>query len=148
MLALERTTNKLSQDIRRAQEMAMAAKEFEGSVSAGGYGAYFTTSTPGSYILFADIDGGYDYDGSSELVEEVSIEGKIEIKGLDFQPCPSWSCTHLIVVYTPPDPIVTVKVKLGAGWQDSTSASGGIRLGNGGQTKNLLINKAGLIYVE
>ena len=71
--ALSRSAHKLAQDIRRAQEMSMSAKEFGGGVPPGGYGIYFPNDSH-NYILFADLDGGQDYDGSGEAAEEIFLE--------------------------------------------------------------------------
>lgn len=100
--ALQRSVHKLTQDLRRAQEMAMAASEFQGEIPLGGYGLYFDISEPEHYILFADLDGEYDYDGSSELVEDIKIEKGIKISSLS----PSSSFQ---LVFTPPDPIINIK---------------------------------------
>jgi len=71
--ALQRSTHKLAQDIRRIQEMATSTREFNcgGSpiIPPGGYGVYFPRLSIANnyYILFADCDGGFDYD-SGEMV--------------------------------------------------------------------------------
>ncbi len=98
--ALLRAGNKLAQDFRRAQEMAMAASEFQGRVPKGGYGIYFDISRPEYYILFADLDGNYEYN-QGELVEDIKIEKGIKISYLYPSPIAQ-------IVFTPPDPTVTI----------------------------------------
>jgi len=100
LLALQRATHKLSQDLRRAQEMAISAKEFEGEVSA--YGIYLNEDQPTKYILFADIDGDQEYSGLNEQVEEITLETNIEIR--EFYPIHQSS---LHIVFSPPDPSTT-----------------------------------------
>lgn len=97
--ALERSTQRLAQDLRRAEEMAMSTQKFEGSVPPGGYGIYFDSSEPYHYILFADSDGDGDgnYSGPSEQVENISLESKVKIKSL----APT---DPLTVIFIPPDP--------------------------------------------
>jgi len=102
-LALSRSVHKLAQDLRRAQEMAMATSEFQGSVPKGGYGVYFDISEPEHYILFADFDGEHDFDGSSEIVEDIKIEKGIRISSL------SSPTSTLSIVFTPPDPTITIE---------------------------------------
>ena len=55
-LALNRTAVRFAQDFRKAQEMAMSAYEFGGSIPNGGYGIYFNIAEPNHYILFADME--------------------------------------------------------------------------------------------
>lgn len=95
--ALQRSAYKLAQDIRRAQEMAMSGKEFQGEVPRGGYGVYFTIDEPTHYILFADINEDRQY-SAGELVEDISLEKRIKIGELSSSP--------LNIVFIPPDPTV------------------------------------------
>ena len=53
--ALQRSAFRLSQDLRTAQEMAMAGERFNGAFPTGGYGLYFAQDS-NSYILFADCN--------------------------------------------------------------------------------------------
>lgn len=65
--ALQRSANKLVQDLRSVEQMAMSAKEYNGVSPKGGYGIYFDNSAAGDklhYILFADCNGNYKYDAS------------------------------------------------------------------------------------
>lgn len=96
-LALQRSIHRVAQTLRTAQEMAMSSKEFLGSVPAG-YGIYFDDSQPGQYILFADADGGQDYD-SGEEVEVATLESGVEINTLS----PS---SPLTILFMPPDPTI------------------------------------------
>ena len=135
--ALQRSANKLAQDIRRAQQMAMSATECPtgtvcmGQIPLGGYGIYLTIGTPESYILFADCDGDYYYDGASEKIgDPIEFEEGIEIDSLSPSP--------LTIIFTPPDPTVTI----------NTGASASITLSINSQSKTIKVNEAGLIEIE
>jgi len=129
-LALQRSANKLAQDIRRAQEMAMSAKEFEGVVPPGGYGINFQTNLT-SYILFADLNNNKVFD-SGEAIETLSLERGVKISNLS-------PTSPLTISFTPPDPTVNI---------NPSNSLAIITLSNNGQTKIIKVNKAGLIYVE
>jgi len=129
-LALQRSANKLAQDIRRAQGMAMSAKEFEGVVPPGGYGINFQTNLT-SYILFADLNNNKIFD-SGEAIETLSLERGVKISNLS-------PASPLTISFTPPDPTVNI---------NPSNSLAIITLSNNGQTKIIKVNKAGLIYVE
>lgn len=129
-LNLQISASKLTQNLRRVQENAVSAKEFQGQVPSG-YGIYFSISNPTQYILFADRDGGKDYDGAFELVETVVLEKNTALKSLS----PS---SPLTVIFSPPDPTVYF-------YPDSAAVSITIEAKN---QKTITINKAGLIAIE
>jgi len=66
-LALQRSANKLAQDIRRVQGMAMSAEEFHGIVPEGGYGIRVRDKHGSppiyTYFLYADCNNNEVYDG-------------------------------------------------------------------------------------
>lgn len=97
--ALQRSAHKMAQSLRMIQEYAISAKEFNGQVPSG-YGAYFDLAQPGSYILFADLDGGRTYSGANENVEVISLENNVVLSGL----APISPGSSLTVVFNPPDP--------------------------------------------
>jgi len=106
--AVQRSANKLSQDLRKAEEMAMSAKVFNGSVPPGGYGIYLEHGGTGTstYILFADLNGNSSYE-TTELVEILKIEDSVSIAGLCQTPDPPCVCeSFLNITFTPPDPII------------------------------------------
>lgn len=108
-LAIKRETYKVSQDIRRAEEMAMSSKEFEEEVP-GGYGVYFKKEEPDHFIIFADIDNDKTYSASDKIVEDIILT-KTEISGLS-------SGLELTIVFTPPDPLVTITPSAGSATVD------------------------------
>lgn len=110
--AVQRSAHKVSQDLRRAEEMAMSAKSFNGTVPLGGYGIHFTHSTS-TYILFADLNGnGYYYTEAGgyetdETVEIIDIEESVEIGQICQWPDEFCDCgPRLSITFIPPDPII------------------------------------------
>jgi prepilin-type N-terminal cleavage/methylation domain-containing protein len=128
-LALERSSAKLAQDLGRAREMAMSVKAFAAAPSTfkGAYGIKFEINSS-NYILFADLDNDQAFD-SNEAIETISLEKKVRISAL----LPS---SPLAVTFLPPDPTTNII---------STVT---ITLTNGSKTKNIKVNKSGLINVE
>jgi len=129
-LALQRSAYKLSQDLRRAQEMATSAREFQDQVPPG-YGLYLNLFQPTQYILFADVDGDGDYD-AGEAIETLEFEKGINLDSLS-------PGSPLNIVFSPPDPTVSFL-------PDAETAL--ITIVGGGAQKKIKVNKAGLIYVE
>jgi len=131
--ALQRSAYKISQDIRRVQEMTMSAKELPGAPLSfkGSYGINFQIINSTSYILFADLNENKAFD-SGEAIENLSLEKRVKINNLS-PPSP------LNITFSPPDPTTNINIS-------ATSAI--ITIANDSQTKTIKINKAGLIYVE
>jgi len=130
--ALQRSASKLAQDLRRAEEMAMSAKEPPTAPDTfkGAYGINFQTNSS-NYILFADLDNDQIYD-SGEEIETLPLEKKVKISNLS-------PASPLTISFTPPDPTININPS------DSLAS---ITLTNNGQTKIIKVNKAGLIYVQ
>ncbi len=100
---LQRSAHKLSQDLRRAEEMAMSVSKFEGSIPPGGYGIYIDhVVAPTQYILFAD-NGNKIYDAGEEVGDPMSFEDYVQIN----QVCVESLCVPQIsVTFSPPDPTI------------------------------------------
>lgn len=130
--ALQRSSSKLAQDLRRAQEMSMSAKEFAGAPATfkGAYGIKFQIDSS-NYILFADLNNNQFYD-SGEEVEIPELEKRVRISNLS-------PASPLDITFTPPVPTVNI---------NPSAVSAIITLINDSQTKNIKVNKAGLINVE
>lgn len=146
-LALERAANKLAQDIRRVQEMAMSAQEVNGEIPLRGYGIYLKDVPPpqihNSYILFANkADATPDYfyykEAADTVIEDISFEGEeIKIKDLNLP--------YLNIVFIPPDPIVFVG-KDGETRDEAIITISLIK--DTTKTKTITVNKAGLVKIE
>lgn len=133
--ALQRSAYKISQDIRRAQEMTMSAKELPGAPTSfkGSYGINFKINSTSSYILFADLNDNKAFDSDSgEVIENLYLEKRVKITNLS-PPSP------LDITFSPPDPTTNINIS-------ATSAI--ITIANDSQTKTITINQAGLIYVK
>jgi len=137
--ALQRSANKLAQDIRRAQAMAMGAKEYQGSVPPR-YGVELTTTNQNYYILFADINDNGTYQSNPDLeVERIFLETGVRIAEL-FTISPQ---TDLWIAFKPPDPTTEIRDPGGP------RSIGIIQLiGANNQTKTITVNAAGLIEVQ
>jgi prepilin-type N-terminal cleavage/methylation domain-containing protein len=149
---LESEAQKLAQEIRKVEEMGMSAKEItnpnnpsEKFVPSGGYGIYFSL-VPQRIIIFADCDDSHTYTrapppvcGTSpprffERIEDLNLDPRVRLAHLS----PS---SPLNIVFKPPDPTVFI--------DGTSSATITISLGSDpSKTKKIIINKAGLIYVE
>ena len=133
-LQLQRTAHKLAQDIRRAGELAMSAREFQGAVPQGGYGIHFNfPSENTSYILYADLNGNESYDGSDGVVETIFFEKGVFLKSI--------TQNNLSVNFRPPSP------KISIGGLSVASITLGLE-SDQTQTKIVNVNLAGLIEVE
>lgn len=141
-LALQRSVDRLAQDIRRVQEMAMAATEVNGVIPQGGYGIYLrkVPSPQTSYVLFADKNNNHKYDsGAAEKIEEISFESGIKISNLNGN--------HLNIIFVSPDPRVYFTDADGNELVLNEAAIE-ISLADGTKVKTVNVNKAGLIKYE
>jgi len=135
-LALNRAVSKLAQDLRRAEGMAMAAKEIEGDVPIGGYGVHFAYVEPTSYIIFANknVDSIYD-DGIDVIIETVEMTDGAEI----FSLIPGGP---LDIIFLPPNPDVIMNPDPAIGEPAI------ITLKVSDLTASVSVNKIGLIKVD
>jgi len=137
--ALQRSAHKLAQDIRRAGEMAMSTKEFQGKVPAG-YGIYLKQGEK-DYLLYADTNppgGNEKYDGEDDKIETINLEKGVYIQNI--------SPSSLSINFKPPIPTIKIKKE---GGQDSTTAVITLSLeSDSTKTKIIKVNSAGLIDVE
>ena len=136
--ALQRSAHKLAQDVRRAGEMAMSTREFQGEIPEGGYGIHLKLSWGNYYKLYADKNGDEKFDGSDGEVETIYLEKGVYIKDI--------SPSSLSINFK--SPIPTIKITTEAG-QDSASAIITLSLESDlTKTKIIKVNSAGLIDVE
>lgn len=149
-LALQRSAHKLAQDIRRAQEMAMSARELPGGgLPSGGYGVCFDkVAGPADYDIFIYADTTTPeerYDPGDQVIENIVLEKEVKVKEVKID---SLSPNRLSVNFKPPDP----KVKLRGGVGDPV-AYDETRIiiclkTDENKTRTIRVNKAGLIYVS
>ncbi len=141
-LTLQRSAHKIAQDIRRVQEMAMSAKEFNGSVPLGGFGLYFDKIQlgPTNYLIFADLNGNKFPDLPGEEVESIDLERNIKFSNFFMGPTESDS---VFFVFIPPNPQICIN--------NCNSDSARIIISitdNPSKTKTIKLNKVGLIEIE
>lgn len=143
-LALQRSANKLAQDVRKAQAMAMSAKELTAGVVPPGYGAFFKEADNKQYILYADTapppDGNNFYSGGDSEIEVVKLEQGVVIQDINTAP------DKVSINFEPPDPIVAIKP------EETDDPLGAVEIilaleDDLAKTKTIRINKAGLIEV-
>lgn len=135
--AVIRSAFKLSQDIRRAQEMAMATKECCGNIVPPGYGIYLKEGQ-NCYILYADTNpqkGNENFDGGDTIIEKICFEKEVSIK--EITPA---SCS---INFSPPTPKVKIKGEGGSEFSEVT-----IVLSLDGKEKKLKVNKLGVVSME
>ena len=152
--ALQRSTHILAQDMRHAQELAMRAENFHGTVSRGGFGVHLVSNTS-SYILFADCDGDRVFDVTTDFTTECANSGRtgfgvrseeLEIRQLErgviiTSISPASPST---IVFIPPDPAILIN----NGVVTSTTITLGIMIDGVNVTSSVIVNNAGLIAIE
>lgn len=152
-LSLSRSAQRLAQDFRSAEEMAMAGEKFYGQFPLGGYGIYLIKDS-NSYILFADCDADGKYGAGNltcsdctggpcvpnvytEKIKDLTLEDGVLIS--DLAPISVFSDLNIVIL--PPDPKITITPLSPDNYATTTLTF------NGG-TKQVIINTAGLIDVR
>lgn len=163
-LALQRSVNKVAQDISKAKYLAINTREFEGQIPPGGYGVYIGISTLcrlpseyfvagfgfgfgspvcNTYLIYADNNGNKEYDEFFDSVIDCDLEKDTKICDLeedifikDISPSP------LSINFKAPDPEVKIS-------ENATSATIILAIkSDPNNTKTITINKLGLITIE
>lgn len=142
-------------DLRRAQNLALAATSFQGSVP-NGYGIFFTMSQPDRYILFADTNSNQLYD-SAEAVETIVLERATTIFSLRNATGDTPSVNTLTVFFCPPNPNTYIRTDTdipGSGCAGgSPQAMGRVILENTGgssssEMRRVRVTTSGLVGIE
>jgi prepilin-type N-terminal cleavage/methylation domain-containing protein len=129
---------KLASDIRLAQNYSLGSKTYDGvNTPKGGWGVYFSTASPNSYIIFADKNspnGNKTYD-SGEAIETRTLPAGVTIISLS-------PASPLNIVFFPPDPVTYVN--------GSATANGKITLKENinNSTAIVTVNSFGLIDIQ
>ena len=97
-LALSSAAQEMAVTIRQAQTYGLSVKEVTptGGVFDKAYGVYFDVNDQLNYYLFVDSNGDKKYNGSSELIEKVSLRNGIKVSNV----CNETACP----------PVATVKI--------------------------------------
>ena len=166
-LALNRSASKLAQDIRRAQEMAMSSAEVNGVVPDGiGVLIALEAGPPPplgieksrfKYYIYADFNEDKKFSGTivDTLIDIVDFEPGVLVQTIKIDgimPVPATLQRHYIY-FMPPDPEVTILKRLGAVAAGSTEIGSWVDIiltleTDSSKTKTVVVNSAGLIYVE
>lgn len=158
-LSLQRSAIKLAQDVKVAQEMAIAAAECpkcpSGEASNTGYGVYFDMGWDNNkYRLYADthnpdppLSGKEIFTALDAVLEIMELEDKIYIDKIENDV--SASITKVSINFKPPDP--GTKINDTSNDIDNTTITLCIQGSDCTKANNIMeikINTAGLIYVE
>jgi len=152
--ALQRSANKLAQDIRRAQQMAMSAEEYSGEVPVGGYGIYVEANPnppyEKEYILFGNRDSdNHQYNsGSDYLIDTIPIEEGITVADIKLD---GSSKSKINISFIPPDPqvwIIPPEGGLGSSVGEIILCIIGADCTVPTNIKTITVNRAGLIEIE
>jgi prepilin-type N-terminal cleavage/methylation domain-containing protein len=138
---LQREAYKVAQDIRRTLEMSLAAQEATCSGGVNGYLIYFAKDQS-SYSLYVDGgDEGLDTTTTDDCsIGQVGLDENVTIENI------STGNDKVEILFIPPNP----EVKFFSGGSESVKNPVKITLLVKGTSKqrNIVVNKAGLIYVE
>lgn len=135
--ALFRSAQKLSLDLRRAQNYALSSKTFKITGIPCGWGVHFNGLNSTNYIIFADLAASADCsdrdflratDGLEDF-ETVNLESGIAVSNL--------TGDLSDIVFTPPEPIVNFT-------PSQTTASISL-INTNSDTRTITINKTGFI---
>jgi type II secretory pathway pseudopilin PulG len=164
--ALSRATYKLSQDLRRAEDLGLSGVKIIGyggqEINAKGYGVYIDSATGNNkeYIIYADRgdipDAQYDrYNPNSslscseqtdpqsdciiEIVEINKLEPGVVIKGIN-NATDVWTSIN----FSPPNPTVTI-INLDPSYSGVSIIVG---LDSDSATKSVYVNTSGLIEIK
>lgn len=137
---LQRAAQEMVQNVRKAQNMALAGKEYNGEMPNASYGVHFEKNQKTSYFIFADGNGNETYQPSDDAIVDgtITIESGIEIYSLSSDP------QDLNIAFSIPDGFVDLK---------PSGASATITLRRVNQAcpqncKNVIITKTGQITIQ
>lgn len=113
---LNAAARQLASDIRLAQSYTMGLKDFNGTVSAGGWGVEFSNAR-NYYEIFADNNDDQSYAaGSSEMYKKIDLPQGIETRLIycSTDPAAPAACSGAgnnegFAIFLPPNPDVIIK---------------------------------------
>lgn len=143
--SLIRSAHQLSDDLRRAQQMAVSTRAFvcsEIDSDYSGYGIYLNTSLPTQYYLFENCsNANWSYgDLEDEKLEIQSLEDGVEIESITV----GEGVTSASILFIPPNPTIYIN-DVNAGVEAVIT----LRLSNDiSRTKQVKINTGGRIEIN
>lgn len=133
---LQRTAQKIVQDIRKAQDLALTSYRHQGQIPPN-YGVYFTTQGPTSYKIFTDDNDNNQYDSSDSDVETINLENGITISALSSEP-------KLHLTFSLPDAFTIINPSTGS----ATITIKRTGLSCPQNCKNIIITNTGQVKIE
>lgn len=137
-LALVQTAGLVAQDVKNAEELSLSGKPASCFASAPqgsilGYGVFFSISSPGSYVIFANCNTGASYEaGTDEVIETKTLQQGITMFSVSPSP--------LSVLFVPPIPEVRI--------EPGSATLGRVVLQNSsGKQKTIQVNTKGVIDI-
>lgn len=116
--ALSRVAYKFAQDVRHAQDMALASKPYiDGlgqSQPVAGYGIYLSLTSPvlgkKKYITYADRADGFNFDKKYMLSDYTisTVDFSVDEPGIIIKETTNPFGSELSINFTPPKPITTI----------------------------------------
>lgn len=152
---LERAAQRIAQDIRKTQDMALNIYKYRDpwfGWEAINFGVYFSTSDRDSYILFADPFDFHWRLMSTFDMETISIEGAVEIDSLYSDRGGFWgsgSRSRIYTTFSLPDGFTTLRDN-GLFWNCVSTT---IRIRQKGKScpqycKDIIIERTGRVSVQ
>jgi len=146
-ILLQREAYKVAQDIRRTLEMSLAAQEVTCSEGVNGYLIYFKEGES-NYSLY--VDGGNEGLGDADpnkncRIGQVGLDENVKIENISTGA--STGIDEVQILFIPPNP----EVKFFSDGVERTEGFVKITLsikGDSNKKRNIVVNKAGLVYVE
>jgi len=156
--ALTRAVYKMSQDLRRTQDMGFSGQQLkdtaENAISVKGYGIYIDLANNKKYIIYADIDDNQRYDTLGAVCGQQPPNQDCVIETIDFSQAESGVIIDRIegttndqqvdINFKPPNPTITI-----------TSLSSGNRVqvifaleSDLSQERIVSVNTSGLIEIK
>jgi prepilin-type N-terminal cleavage/methylation domain-containing protein len=142
-LSLELEANKIASDIRTVQEMGLSAPAVPGFADQviGGYGIHFLKKDK-SYVFFVDTspaggDGQYE-SGGDTILQTIAMDPTYYIISVDTD--------AVSALFLPPEPTTNITGKNGEILTQATITIASTN--NPSLTKSVIVNKAGLVYVQ
>jgi prepilin-type N-terminal cleavage/methylation domain-containing protein len=137
---LQREAYKVAQDIRRTLEMSLSTQEATCSGGVNGYLISFAKDQS-SYSLYVD-GGAKGLDGSECSIGQVDLDENVTIENI------STGNDKVEILFIPPNP----EVKFFSGGSEletveTVTITLSIKVDNN-KKRNIVVNKAGLVYVE
>ncbi|MFA5746625.1 MAG: prepilin-type N-terminal cleavage/methylation domain-containing protein [Candidatus Paceibacterota bacterium] len=148
-LTLDRTAQKISQDIGQARGMAMGGKQVACNVGGpvNGYGVFFDIAETSHYLIYANCDADKKYSPSNDtqVGDLLSLEKDISLSSLKLGPSGSIQ-NKMSIFFLPPDP--TVYVSSDSATFERATSSITVSVDGVAQDKVLEIKGSGIVNVR